>query len=82
MSGARRCIATTERVTILGAGIGGLAAAIACGRTARDVTVIEQAPALTEVGAGVQIAPNGMRVLRDLRVDVPGLANKIGRAHV
>ncbi|MEO0861250.1 MAG: FAD-dependent monooxygenase [Pseudomonadota bacterium] len=75
MSGARRCIATTERVTILGAGIGGLAAAIACGRTARDVTVIEQAPALTEVGAGVQIAPNGMRVLRDLRVDVPGLAN-------
>ncbi|GIT90595.1 monooxygenase [Jannaschia pagri] len=60
-------------VTILGAGIAGLAAAVACTRASRSVEVIEQAPALTEVGAGLQIAPNGMRVLRALGIEVPGI---------
>ncbi|MGB3406835.1 MAG: FAD-dependent monooxygenase [Jannaschia sp.] len=63
-------------VTVLGAGIGGLAAAIACFQAGYSVEIIEQAPALTEVGAGVQIAPNGLRVLRALGVDVPGLDSR------
>ncbi|WGH77982.1 FAD-dependent monooxygenase [Jannaschia ovalis] len=55
-------------VTILGAGIAGLACALACARTGRSVQVLEQAPALTEIGAGLQIAPNGGRVLNALGV--------------
>ncbi|CTQ48873.1 FAD-dependent monooxygenase [Jannaschia donghaensis] len=55
-------------VTVLGAGIAGLACAIACASKGQSVEVIEQAPALTEVGAGLQIAPNGGRVLDALGV--------------
>ncbi len=55
-------------MTVLGAGIAGLACAIACRLRGRSVEVIEQAPALTEVGAGLQIAPNGGRVLDALGV--------------
>ncbi|MGC1261436.1 MAG: FAD-dependent oxidoreductase, partial [Jannaschia helgolandensis] len=39
-------------VTVLGAGIAGLAIAIACAQRGRSVTVIEQAAALTDIGAG------------------------------
>ena len=60
---------TSRRVLVLGAGIGGLAAAAALGRIGRDVEVLEQAPAIGEVGAGLQISPNGVRVLRSLGVD-------------
>jgi salicylate hydroxylase len=57
-----------QEVTVVGGGIGGLAAALAlAGRGAR-VTVLEQAPAITEVGAGIQISPNGWRVLQALGV--------------
>ncbi len=59
-------------VTILGAGIAGLAAAIACAMRGRSVEVVEQAPALTEVGAGLQVAPNGGRVLGALGVTCRG----------
>ncbi|WP_092647497.1 FAD-dependent monooxygenase [Jannaschia faecimaris] len=58
----------THDVTVLGAGIGGLACAIACRLRGLSVELIEQAPALTEVGAGIQIAPNGGRVLDALGV--------------
>ena len=51
------------KAAIAGGGIGGLAAAVALALRGWDVTVLEQAPALTEVGAGLQIAPNGWRVL-------------------
>lgn len=53
---------------VIGAGIGGLAAALALRQRGADVTVLEQAPALTEVGAGLQISENGMCVLRALNV--------------
>ncbi|VCU69990.1 3-hydroxybenzoate 6-hydroxylase 1 [Pigmentiphaga humi] len=55
-------------VLIAGAGIGGLAAALALLRRGLDVEVYEQADQLREVGAGVQISPNGSRVLADLGV--------------
>ncbi len=50
-------------VTVIGAGIGGLAGAIALARRGARVTVLEQAEAITEVGAGLQITPNGVAVL-------------------
>jgi salicylate hydroxylase len=53
----------TSSVAIVGAGIGGLAAALACARRGIDVDVYEQAPELRELGAGVQISANGTRVL-------------------
>lgn len=51
------------RIAVLGAGIGGLAAAQALARHGADVTVLEQAAEIAEVGAGLQISPNGARVL-------------------
>jgi salicylate hydroxylase len=54
---------------VIGAGIGGLAAALGLGRGGWDVTVLERAPALREFGAGIQISPNGRRVLRALGVE-------------
>lgn len=53
-------------VAIIGGGIGGLAAALAFSHFGAVVTVYEQADALTEVGAGIQITPNGGRVLAAL----------------
>ncbi|MDO5646701.1 FAD-dependent oxidoreductase [Paracoccus sp. (in: a-proteobacteria)] len=50
-------------VTIIGAGIGGLTAAIALAQRGAQVTVLERAPELTDVGAGIQLSPNAMRVL-------------------
>ncbi|HZR70631.1 MAG TPA: FAD-dependent monooxygenase [Burkholderiales bacterium] len=59
------------RVLIAGAGIGGLAAALALLRRGFDVAVFEQAKELKEVGAGVQISANGTRVLDALGVLAP-----------
>lgn len=53
-------------VTILGAGIAGLALARALAQRGAEVTVLEQAPEISEVGAGLQITPNGARVLAAL----------------
>ena len=50
-------------VAIIGAGIGGLAVGLSLLRAGVDVHVYEQACALTEVGAGVQISPNASRIL-------------------
>ncbi|KAF2084433.1 FAD/NAD(P)-binding domain-containing protein [Saccharata proteae CBS 121410] len=51
-------------VVIVGAGIGGLATAIALARRGHTVKVFEQAAELAEVGAGVQVPPNSTRLLR------------------
>jgi 2-polyprenyl-6-methoxyphenol hydroxylase-like FAD-dependent oxidoreductase len=53
---------------IVGGGIGGLAAAIALGRSDRTVTVLERSSFTEESGAGIQLGPNATRVLRSLGV--------------
>jgi salicylate hydroxylase len=57
---------TAPRILIAGAGLGGLTAALALLQKGFDVEVYEQATDLKEVGAGVQIAANGTRVLQAL----------------
>lgn len=61
-------------VLIAGAGIGGLTAALGLLRRGFPVSVYEQAKELREVGAGVLISPNGMRVLTNLGVAERALA--------
>ncbi len=56
------------RVAIAGGGIGGMAAATVLAQRGAQVEVFEQAPALTEVGAGLQVSANGQRVLSALGV--------------
>ncbi|KAJ4249156.1 hypothetical protein NW762_012491 [Fusarium torreyae] len=57
------------RVSIIGAGMGGLTAAVAFARKGfKQVHVYENAPALGFVGAGIQIAPNLIRVLDELGI--------------
>ena len=62
------------RVAVVGGGIGGVAAANALLQRGMDVRLYEQAPALTEVGAGVAIQPNGARMLKRL-----GLGDELAR---
>lgn len=55
-------------VVIAGAGIGGLTTALSLARTGARVTLLERAPALEEVGAGVQLSPNATNILEDLGI--------------
>ncbi len=54
------------RVIVAGMGIGGAAAALALEKLGVDHLVLEQAPELGEVGAGLQLSPNAVRVLERL----------------
>jgi salicylate hydroxylase len=58
----------SRRAIIAGAGIGGLAAALALSRVRFDVTLYERTEALEEFGAGLQLTPNATRVLSNLGV--------------
>ena len=55
----------TSDILVAGAGIGGLAAALALSQQGADVQLLEQTQTLAEVGAGIQIGPNVTRILRD-----------------
>jgi salicylate hydroxylase len=67
------------RAVVVGGGIGGTAAAVALVRAGIDVRVYEQAEQLTEVGAGVSLAPNGLRMLERLGAGA-GIA-RLGARH-
>ncbi|MBM3615668.1 MAG: FAD-dependent oxidoreductase [Alphaproteobacteria bacterium] len=66
-------------VTVLGAGVAGLTAALALAQRGFAVTVLEQADAIREVGAGLQISPNASVVLQALGLG-PALDAAQGRA--
>jgi salicylate hydroxylase len=56
----------TLQIAVIGGGIGGLTAAVALCQAGFEVDVYEQAPQLTEVGGGINMAPNATRVLHGL----------------
>jgi salicylate hydroxylase len=51
------------KIAVIGGGIGGLSAALHLLRAGFDAHVYEQAPRITEIGAGIQISPNASRLL-------------------
>jgi salicylate hydroxylase len=57
------------KIAIVGAGIGGLAAALALAQAGFTVEVYERAPALLDQGAGITMAPNATRVLFNLGLE-------------
>ncbi|MGX2998456.1 FAD-dependent monooxygenase [Streptomyces sp. JNUCC 64] len=62
----------SRHAVVIGSGIGGLTAAVALGQRGWHVTVLERAPAIDPVGAGIGLAPNAQRAL-----DVIGLGDDI-----
>ena len=70
----------TLRAVVIGGGLGGTAAAVALTQAGIDVRVYEQAARLAEVGAGVSLAPNGLRMLQ--RLDVGDAVARLGARHV
>jgi salicylate hydroxylase len=57
-----------KNMVISGGGIGGLAAALACARVGWKVDLLEQSPLFGEVGAGIQLGPNVVKVLQAMGV--------------
>ncbi|GLY32337.1 putative monooxygenase [Kineosporia sp. NBRC 101731] len=55
-------------VVVVGGGIGGLATAIGVAALGHRITVLERSPEFSELGAGIQIAPNGLHALDRLGV--------------
>src|SRR5579862_1935633 len=59
----RDVIVTRARAVVIGAGIGGLAVAAGLCSAGWDVTACERAASLEPIGAGLALAPNGLRAL-------------------
>ena len=62
------------RIVIVGGGIGGLAASLALAARGLEALVLEQAPRIEAVGAGIQLSPNATRILHRF-----GLADDLAR---
>jgi 2-polyprenyl-6-methoxyphenol hydroxylase-like FAD-dependent oxidoreductase len=69
------------RIGIVGAGIGGLTAAAALGRS-HEVVLFERAERFGAVGAGIVLAANAADCLRSVGVDLRGVAHQLGRSEL
>ncbi len=69
------------KYSIIGAGIGGLTTALAFEKLGIDYHIFEQASELSEVGAGIWLAPNALQVLEHLEIldDIKAKGNSIDR---
>ena len=67
------------RIAIIGAGIGGMTAAVTLAQKGFKVNVFEQAPELSEVGAGLTVTPNATKGL--IYLGLGQAMEKIGMAH-
>ncbi|MET0277758.1 MAG: FAD-dependent monooxygenase [Pseudorhodoplanes sp.] len=81
-------MSSSRTILIVGAGIGGLTSALTLARAGYRVVMSEQAPQLSDIGAGIQLSPNATRILIGLgiaerlasKVTVPeGLSIRTGR---
>lgn len=72
----------TLPVLVAGGGIGGLAAALALVRQGHRVTVLEQAPQMGEIGAGIQIGPNGFHAFDALGIGDKARARAVYTDHM
>ncbi|MUM19372.1 FAD-binding protein [Mycobacterium sp. CBMA271] len=66
-----------SRLIVVGGGIGGLAVALSAASAGNEVIVLERAREFAEIGAGIQLAPNGLRAL-----DVLGVGDKVSSVGV
>lgn len=57
-----------SRLIVIGGGIGGLAVALSAAASGNEVVVLERAREFAEIGAGIQLAPNGLHALKLLGV--------------
>ena len=57
------------KAIIVGGGIGGLVTALCLGRMGWKIEILEQAAVIDEVGAGIQLGPNAMRVMATMDLD-------------
>ncbi len=62
-------MARSPRIAIIGGGIGGLTAAVALRQRGMEVVVFEQASALGDIGAGIQLGPNAVKTFRALGME-------------
>ncbi len=69
--------AADDRVIVAGGGIGGLATAIGLRAAGLQVVVLERAKEFGEIGAGIQLAPNGFNALKTLGVVDRTLQNAV-----
>ncbi|TQW01317.1 salicylate hydroxylase [Cordyceps javanica] len=67
-SGSKRQAVKALNIIIVGAGIGGLAAGLALAQTGHRVSILDSVSEITDVGAGIQVAPNASRILHRLGV--------------
>jgi len=61
----------TQRIGIVGAGMGGIAAAALLAQAGFDVVLYDQAETFVRLGAGIQFGPNVMKILRRLDLEAP-----------
>ena len=75
--GAMRRKVSDLPIVVVGAGIGGLTAALCLSRIGRRVAIFEQASQLSEIGAGIQLGPNVFKVFAYLNLTQAVLRNAV-----